>query len=123
MLQFVKRAWADAEKRLAWSPLIKPNDAARGLRRARDTGEAPTTRRCDPLPRLYGVQWGTIWDTIAYTATGAFGDWVDSPLGLDADGIDNEMSLSHLSNCGSAAATSRSPSSSTSTATRASSTR
>ena len=82
ILQTVKGAWADAENRLAWSPLIKPNSAPKDDQ------------------RLYGVQWGTVWDTIAYTTTGAFGDWIDSPLGLDADGIDNEMSLSHISNCG-----------------------
>ena len=82
ILQTVKGAWSDAERRLAWSPLIKPNTAPKDDR------------------RLYGVQWGTVWDTIAYTTTGSFGDWINSPLGLDADGIDNEMSLSHLSNCG-----------------------
>ena len=82
ILQTVKGAWSDAERRLAWSPLIKPNTAPKDDQ------------------RLYGVQWGTVWDTIAYTTTGSFGDWINSPLGLDADGIDNEMSLSHLSNCG-----------------------
>lgn len=82
ILQTVKGAWADAEARLAWSPVIKPNGAP-----ADD-------------PRLYGVQWGTVWDTIGYTVTGSLGDWIDSPLGLGADGIDNEMSMSHLSNCG-----------------------
>ncbi|MFP5297574.1 MAG: M14 family zinc carboxypeptidase [Actinomycetota bacterium] len=82
VLQTVKGAWADAEKRLAWSPLIKPNDAP------------------DDDPRVYGVQWGTIWDTIDYTVTGALGNWIDSPIGLNGDGIDNEMSMSHLSNCG-----------------------
>jgi hypothetical protein len=82
ILQTVKGAWADAESRLAWSPLIKPNTAPKDDQ------------------RLYGVQWGTVWDTIAYTTTGSFGDWINSPLGLDGDGIDNEMSLSHLSNCG-----------------------
>lgn len=82
ILQTVKGAWADAESRLAWSPLIKPNTAPRDDQ------------------RLYGVQWGTVWDTIAYTTTGSFGDWINSPLGLNGDGIDNEMSLSHLSNCG-----------------------
>ena len=82
VLQTVKGAWRDAEKRLDWSPLIKEND--------------------DPEsdPRMYGVQWGTIWDTIDYTVTGALGNWIDSPLGLNADGIDNEMSMSHLINCG-----------------------
>lgn len=82
VLQTVKGAWRDAEKRLAYSPIIKPNDAP---------GDDP---------RMYGVQWGTIWDTIDYTVTGALGDWIDSPIGLNADGLDNEMSLSHLSNCG-----------------------
>jgi CARDB/Zinc carboxypeptidase len=82
ILQTVKGAWEDAEKRLAWSPLIKPNTA-------------PADDQ-----RVYGVQWGTVWDTINYTTTGALGDWIDSPLGLNADGIDNEMSLSHISNCG-----------------------
>ena len=82
VLQTVKGAWADAEKRLAYSPIIKSNDSPRDD------------------PRLYGVQWGTIWDTIDYTVTGALGNWIDSPIGLNADGIDNEMSLSHLVNCG-----------------------
>lgn len=92
ILQTVKGAWADAEQRLAWSPAIKSNDAPP---RCTDTGaEQP----CDE--RMYGVQWGTVWDTIDYTVTGSLGDWIDSPLGLGADGIDNEMSLSHLSNCG-----------------------
>lgn len=81
ILQTVKGAWRDAENRLGWSPLIKPNEAPEGD------------------PRVYGVQWGTVWDTIDYTVTGSLGDWIDSPLGLNADGIDNEMSLSHLSNC------------------------
>jgi Zinc carboxypeptidase len=82
ILQTVKGAWRDAEQRLAWSPAIKPNDAP------------------PDDPRVYGVQWGTIWDTLDYTVTGALGDWIDSPLGLNADGIDNEMSISHLINCG-----------------------
>lgn len=81
VLQTVKGAWADAEARLAYSPRIKPN-------------EAP-----EADPRQYGVQWGTIWDTIDYTVTGAFGNWIDSPMGLNGDGIDNEMAFSHVSNC------------------------
>jgi hypothetical protein len=81
VLQTVKGAWSDAEARLAYSPRIKPNDAP------------------EADPRQYGVQWGTIWDTIDYTVTGAFGNWIDSPMGLNADGIDNEMSFSHVSNC------------------------
>ncbi len=99
VLQFVKGAWADAEERLSWSPVIKGNDEPEACVPPSTSGQI-NPPPCDPLPRMYGVQWGTIWDTIAYTTSGAFGDWVDSPLGLDADGIDNEMSLSHLSNCG-----------------------
>lgn len=100
VLQFVKGAWADAEERLQWHPTIKSNDeppscVEPGL--GAGTNEPPD---CDPSGRMYGVQWGTIWDTIAYTVTGALGDWMDSDLGLDADGVDNEMSMSHLANCG-----------------------
>jgi putative cell wall-binding protein len=80
----MRKMWADQETRLTWSPLIKEN--------TEDDNPAD--------PRMYGVQWGTIWDTINYTVTGALGDWFDSPLGLDALGLDNEMALSHLGNCG-----------------------
>jgi hypothetical protein len=42
-------------------------------------------------------QWGTVWDTIAYTVTGGLGDWMGSPLGMDAYvAIDNEMWVSHI---------------------------
>lgn len=37
-----------------------------------------------------------MYDTINYTTTGALGDYFDSSVGLGADGIDNEMSFSHL---------------------------
>ena len=85
MIQVVKGAWRDAENRLGYSPIIKPNDAPE---------TDPTCPGC-----VYGVQWGTVWDTIDYTITGGFGDWINNPIGLNAVGIDNEMSLSHLSNC------------------------
>jgi hypothetical protein len=94
ILQVVKGAWVDAEARLSWSPQIIPNDAP------------PPDCVRDPVlgvnvcPQMYGVQWGTVWDTINYTVTGAFGDWIDSDFGLGGDGIDNEMSFSHLINCG-----------------------
>jgi hypothetical protein len=89
VLETVKGAWSDAEKRFEWADAyIKPNDAPK---RPQEGGSDP---------RMYGVQWGTVWDTIGYTTTGSLGDWIDSPLGLDADGIDNEMSFSHISNCG-----------------------
>jgi hypothetical protein len=71
----------DSEKRLSWSPLIAPAESCPG-----PTGGVP----------MCSDQWGTVWDTINYQVTGSFGDWMDSPLGLDAVGIDNEMALSHL---------------------------
>ncbi|MDQ4143432.1 MAG: hypothetical protein M3198_06775 [Actinomycetota bacterium] len=90
ILQTVKGAWRDAENRLEWSPLIKPNECEEG----------DVSPECPP-GAIYGVQWGTVWDTIDYTITGGLGDWIGSPIGLQADvPIDNEMSLSHLSNCG-----------------------
>lgn len=71
----------DSEARLSWSPLIAPS------------GECPGETEVVPM---CSDQWGTVWDTINYQVTGSFGDWMDSPLGLDAVGIDNEMALSHL---------------------------
>jgi hypothetical protein len=101
VMQFVRQAWADGEERLTWSPQIKPNDAPEQCVRfdgVLPTGEVNPPPDCDQ--RAYGVQYGTIWDTINYTVTGAMGNWIDSPVGLNADGIDNEMMLSHLGNCG-----------------------
>ena len=100
VLQFVKGAWADAETRLSWSPLIKSNDTPPACVEQGTDPQPNDPANCDPTERIYAVQWGTIWDTIDYTVTGDLGGWMDSPMGLNADGIDNEMSLSHLSNCG-----------------------
>ncbi|MDP1793901.1 MAG: hypothetical protein Q8K63_07155, partial [Acidimicrobiales bacterium] len=43
-------------------------------------------------------QWGTVWDTINYQATGSIGDWMttDPSIGLGAIGVDNEMAYSHI---------------------------
>lgn len=80
--------YRDSEARLSWSPLIGTGDTCPG-----------------PVPEPYfgrtwmpmcSDQWGTVWDTIAYQVTGSFGDWMDSPIGLDSVGIDNEMAMSHL---------------------------
>ena len=81
----------NSERALLWSPIIKPNDAP--------PGSGPP---CVPGPvgdacaQIYGQTWGTVYDTINYTTTGALGDYFDSSIGLGADGIDNEMSFSHL---------------------------
>jgi len=77
----------DSEKRLAWSPLIAPADECPGeVQEPAFGGNVP----------MCSDQWGTVWDTINYQVTGSFGDWMDSPIGLDAVGIDNEMALSHI---------------------------
>ena len=77
----------DSEERLSWSSLIAPSDECPGdLQEPAYGGTLP----------MCSDQWGTVWDTINYQVTGSFGDWMDSPLGLDAVGIDNEMALSHL---------------------------
>jgi hypothetical protein len=98
VMQFVEQAYADASARLSWSKIIKPNDGLPGCVESNNLNPEVNPPPCDP--RVYGVQYGTIWDSISYTVTGAFGDWIDSPLGLNGDGIDNEMSMSHLGNCG-----------------------
>ena len=80
-----------SEKSLSWSPIIQPNDAPRG-------GGAPCVpgELGDVCAQIYGQTWGTVYDTINYTTTGAMADWLDSSAGLNADAIDNEMSFSHL---------------------------
>ncbi|HEX2025842.1 MAG TPA: M14 family zinc carboxypeptidase, partial [Actinomycetota bacterium] len=77
----------DSERRLSWSPLIAPAEACPGP--VREPAFGGTVPMCSD-------QWGTVWDTINYQVTGSFGDWMDSPLGLDGVGINNEMALSHL---------------------------
>ena len=61
-----------------------------------DVGCAPDTPVGTPCSKIYAQTWGSVYDTINYTTTGALGDWFDSSIGLGADGIDNEMSFSHL---------------------------
>ena len=77
---------------LQWSPIIQPNDAPRGGG-VPCTPDGPTGTACS---QIYGQTWGTVYDTINYTTTGALGDYFDSSIGVGADGIDNEMSFSHL---------------------------
>jgi hypothetical protein len=79
-----------SEKALAWSPLIVPNDTPRSRLNCQD--QAGLTA----CTQIYGQTWGTVYDTINYTVTGSLGDWLDSPYGIGADGIDNEMAFSHL---------------------------
>jgi hypothetical protein len=78
--------------RISWSPIVQANDQPQGG----DVGCAPDTPVGTPCSKIYGQTWGSVYDTINYTTTGALGDWFDSAVGLNADGIDNEMSFSHL---------------------------
>jgi Zinc carboxypeptidase len=78
--------------RISWSPIVQANDQPRG-------GGAPCTPNVavgEACGKIYGQTWGSVYDTINYTTTGALGDWFDSAIGLHADGIDNEMSFSHI---------------------------
>lgn len=93
-VQNINRAQYEATK---WSPIIQDND--------QPVGGAPMGGQsgCVGLPALgpgcktiYAQTWGSVYDTINYTTTGTLGDWFDSEAGLNADGIDNEMSFSHL---------------------------
>ncbi len=73
-----RRIQQDAAPRLSWFVGVQPDNGS---------GSVPDIAQ----------QWGTVWDTIAYTITGGLGDWMGSPLGLDAYvAIDNEMWVSHL---------------------------
>lgn len=87
-----ERTQRDGAHRLTWSPLIDDG-----------SGENPlvTVPGYGDVVAMGPQQWGTIWDTINYTITGAFGDWINNPTtGLGALGMDNEMALSHVTNCG-----------------------
>jgi len=73
---------------LSWSPLITRGDQPQGC-----IGDPGIGSACLQVP---GQTFGTVYDTIQYTVTGAIGDFFDSTIGLNADGVDNEMSYSHL---------------------------
>jgi hypothetical protein len=77
---------------IKWSPIVQANDQPQGGA----TGCVPDDTLGTPCAKIYAQTWGTVYDTINYTTTGALGDWFDSTIGLNADGIDNEMSFSHL---------------------------
>ncbi|MEA2170320.1 MAG: hypothetical protein QOF76_3620, partial [Solirubrobacteraceae bacterium] len=78
-----------------WSPIIKDNDPVSVAQDVPD-GCVPTGAAGTVCPQIYAQTWGSVYDTINYTTTGATGDYFDSPVGLNADGIDNEMSFSHI---------------------------
>ena len=88
--KIINRAQYEATK---WSPIIVANDEPVGGQ----TGAcADTIAAGDACAQMYAQTWGSVYDTINYTTTGTLGDWFDSRTGLNADGIDNEMSFSHV---------------------------
>ncbi len=84
----INRAQYHATK---WSPIIKENDEVSVPQT--DCVSGPIGAAC---PQIFAQTWGSVYDTINYTTTGTLGDWFDSTEGLGADGIDNEMSFSHV---------------------------
>ena len=86
--KLINRAQYEATK---WSPLIQDNDQPPPDCIPEDAQALGAA--CD---QIYAQTWGSVYDTINYTTTGTLGDWFDSSIGLGADGIDNEMSFSHL---------------------------
>lgn len=77
------RTWEDQTQRLTWSPYIGDSD-----------GDGEQDREAI-IP--VADQWGTVYDTLGYTVTGAMGFWIDdSRIGLGGVGINNEMALSHI---------------------------
>ena len=97
------RTWEDQTRRMNWSPYIADQNA-NGVQDGTETCvgaglEVPNvfgggTR--GRVPACVADEWGTVIDTIGYQISGGVGDWMESPLGLDAIGIDNEMFGSHL---------------------------
>ena len=95
------RTWEDQTRRMNWSNYVADKNA-NGQNDAGETcvndqgfvvfgsGTRPRTPAC------VADEWGTVIDTIGYQITGGIGDWIESPIGLDAIGIDNEMWASHI---------------------------
>jgi hypothetical protein len=78
------RTYEDQTQRLRWSPYIGDS-----------TGDGEQDQPAALIP--VADEWGTIYDTIGYTVTGALGFWMDdSRIGLGGVGINNEMALSNL---------------------------
>ena len=82
--KLINRAQYHATK---WSPYIIEND---------EEAHCEASLLGDACDAIYAQTWGSVYDTINYTTTGDLGTWFDSKVGLDADGIDNEMAFSHL---------------------------
>jgi hypothetical protein len=88
--KLINRAQYESTK---WSPIIQDNDQPVG---GTPAGCGDGVAVGDICGKVYAQTWGSVYDTINYTTTGTLGDWFDSRTGLNADGIDNEMSFSHI---------------------------
>ncbi|HJR45310.1 MAG TPA: M14 family zinc carboxypeptidase [Actinomycetota bacterium] len=88
------RTWQDQTLRMKWSPYVADANGNGQV----DSGETTFTEPVfgGGVPAPVADSWGSVIDTLGYQITGGMGDWFDSPIGLDAVGIDNEMYLSHL---------------------------
>jgi len=95
------RTWEDQTRRMNWSNYVADKNA----NGQNDTGETCINDQGFVVfgsgtrprtPACVADQWGTVIDTIGYQITGGIGDWMESPIGLDAIGIDNEMWASHI---------------------------
>jgi hypothetical protein len=86
------RTWEDQTARLAWSPWVADDTANGEPDGPCFQGTGGGTR--GHVPSCVADEWGTVFDTLGYTITGGLGDWMDSPIGLDGVGINNEMALS-----------------------------
>jgi hypothetical protein len=92
------RTWEDQTQRMSWSPYVADANA-NGVQ---DEGETCVEERVlgggtrGRIPACVADEWGTVIDTLGYQITGGIGDWIDSDLGLNGVGIDNEMYASHL---------------------------
>ena len=86
---------ADQPRAVRRDEVVSDHQGERGGlgRRRRTAAGGPLGATC---PQIYAQTWGSVYDTINYTTTGTLGDWFDSTAGLSADGIDNEMSFSHV---------------------------
>ena len=90
VVQLASTVYADANKRLAYSPLIAPPGRCPG------PVQVPLLIAGNAYVPMCADQWGTSWDTINYQTTGTIDGWMSSSVGLDAIGLGNEMAHSHL---------------------------
>ncbi len=90
VVQLASAVYADANKRLAYSPFIAAPGSCPG------PVEIPLLIGGTAFVPMCADQWGTSWDTIAYQTTGTIDGWMSSSVGLDAIGLGNEMAHSHL---------------------------